>query len=332
MCKKRKKKILSFLLVTGLMVTVVPIHAANEVKITKKKLITVNDKKDISEKSKQTFEKKITEKGKKYKLEKLSYNVCSEKYLNKKEKVLKVDKEPKTTIVEDNLVYSLDSKKKIQEVVHKEEINSISAYDDYDHYVDSTQVPSKKTVTVNGKVIVCDFSSIQQIGTNKVPNTITVQFEGYDTGSYIWNAHVLQRNDDIPPLEGYEDELLQEVGAMNGSKVKSMRWLDEPYLFNGLMYRNAIVEIDQVVPIFRANYIGQEIIPEETKTVYECRYTTGDPEGRMEYDVEVTAEYIETHENIHPVLVGAGIVILLGTLLTILIILAKKKGEKEKNE
>lgn len=328
----KKKKIVaiafSFLLMTF------PLHVfAAGSDLTKEVTLTVKNEADSRELAEKELPEKLKENGKNYQRSKIEYTVVETKYLNKKEKEMELKREPKQTFKEGETVYTLKKSEKIEKSIAEGDVQTVTAYDDYDYAVTEANVPPTKTVMETNQItgepeeVLCSFTGIHPAGTVMVNNTMTVTFENYDAAYYEWNGNYIPRNDDIPPLSGYETQLLENAGAANGSVITGYRWSGDAYLVNGILCRDAVADVQQPVQMYRAEYSGVIQVPKET--VYKVVYETEDVDGAKEYTVKATAVYAEKKTVLPYILTGAGILILIGTVIAILMMLSKKKKEEQ---
>lgn len=185
-----------------------------------------------------------------------------------------------------------------------------------------------------GAVTVQDFECLDP--TAALPTHKNASYEATVTevnaaGGYIeyyeWNGNYIPRNDEIPPLSGYEAQLLENAGAAAGSIITGYSWNGDAYLVNGVLCRDAIANVQQPVQMYRAEYSGVIQIPKET--VYKAIYETEDVDGAKEYTVKATAVYAEKKTVLPYILTGAGILILIGAVIAILMMLSKKKKEEQ---
>lgn len=328
----KKKKIVaiafSFLLMTF------PLHVfAAGSDLTKEVTLTVKNEADSRELAEKELPEKLKENGKNYQRSKIEYTVVETKYLNKIEKEMELKSEPKQTFKEGETVYTLKKSEKIEKSIAEGDVQTVTAYDDYDYAVTEANVPPTKTVMETNQItgepeeVLCSFTGIHPAGTVMVNNTMTVTFENYDAAYYEWNGNYIPRNDDIPPLSGYETQLLENAGAANGSVITGYRWSGDAYLVNGILCRDAVADVQQPVQMYRAEYSGVIQVPKET--VYKVVYETEDVDGAKEYTVKATAVYAEKKTVLPYILTGAGILILIGTVIAILMMLSKKKKEEQ---
>lgn len=280
------------------------------------------------------FAQQITENGKDYTLDHIDYEITDTQYLDKKEKVIDVTGEPEQTLTEQGVVYTLENAEKQEQDEAEPQI--VTAYDDYDHPVSESDVPGTKDViatnseTGEEETVTCSLTGIEPAGITTVDTVMTITFSNYDASYYSWNGTYIARNDQTPPLAGYEDELLAYCNAEAGSEITGYYWAGEPYTSNGVLCRDAAANVRQNVRMYRANYQGEIAAPEQ-EPVYAATYTAPDPDGAVQLTVTATATYIQESSVLpYYIAAGAGILVLIILIVGILIILSKKKKEKAK--
>ena len=280
------------------------------------------------------FAQQITENGKDYTLDHIDYEITDTQYLDKKEKVIDVTGEPEQTLTEQGVVYTLENAEKQEQDEAEPQI--VTAYDDYDHPVSESDVPGTKDVTATNsetgeeETVTCSLTGIEPAGITTVDTVMTITFSNYDASYYSWNGTYIARNDQTPPLAGYEDELLAYCNAEAGSEITGYYWAGEPYTSNGVLCRDAAANVRQNVRMYRANYQGEIAAPEQ-EPVYAATYTAPDPDGAVQLTVTATATYIQESSALpYYIAAGAGILVLIILIVGILIILSKKKKEKAK--
>lgn len=280
------------------------------------------------------FAQQITENGKDYTLDHIDYEITDTQYLDKKEKVIDVTGEPEQTLTEQGVVYTLENAEKQEQDEAEPQI--VTAYDDYDHPVSESDVPGTKDVTAANsetgeeETVTCSLTGIEPAGITTVDTVMTITFSNYDASYYSWNGTYIARNDQTPPLAGYEDELLAYCNAEAGSEITGYYWAGEPYTSNGVLCRDASANVRQNVRMYRANYQGEIAAPEQ-EPVYAATYTAPDPDGAVQLTVTATATYIQESSVLpYYIAAGAGILVLIILIVGILIILSKKKKEKAK--
>ena len=280
------------------------------------------------------FAQQITENGKDYTLDHIDYEITDTQYLDKKEKVIDVTGEPEQTLTEQGVVYTLENAEKQEQDEAEPQI--VTAYDDYDHPVSESDVPGTKDVTAANsetgeeETVTCSLTGIEPAGITTVDTVMTITFSNYDASYYSCDGTYIARNDQTPPLAGYEDELLAYCNAEAGSEITGYYWAGEPYTSNGVLCRDASANVRQNVRMYRANYQGEIAAPEQ-EPVYAATYTAPDPDGAVQLTVTATATYIQESSVLpYYIAAGAGILVLIILIVGILIILSKKKKEKAK--
>lgn len=333
-----KKRILRSAALTLSFLLMIPLQvSAAGMNLTKESTFLASSEEEAEKQAEEKFEQYIEEEGKKYELTNIEYELIETKYLDKKEKSIELKEEPQKTMKEDGVEYTLKSFDKSEKVAENE-VQTVTAYDDYDYAVTAADVPVAKTVTAVNKItgaeeqVTCNLTGISTAGTSTVENTMTITFSDYDAAYYEWNGNYIPRNDAVPPLAGYEDSLLGSVGATEGSSVTGYYWSSDPYTVDGVVYRDAVATVQQQVQMYRANYVGQ--IAPQKKTVYKAVYETPDTEGNKEFTVKAIATYSKVEKSYVPYVIaaGVGLALIAGLVTFILIILAKKKKQEEEQK
>lgn len=326
-----KKRILRSTALTLSFLLLIPLQvSAAGAELEKEITIVTSDYEGAEEQAKDKFEQTIEENGKKYELTDIEYELIETKYLDKKVKSIELKEEPQKTMKEDGVEYTLKSFAKSEKVAENE-VQTVTAYDDYDYEVTAAGVPVVKTVTAVNKItgaeeqVTCNFTGISTAGTSTVENTMTITFSDYDAAYYEWNGNYIPRNDTVPPLAGYEDSLLESVGAAEGSSVTGYYWSSDPYTVEGVVYRDAVATVQQQVQMYRANYVGQ--IAPQKKTVYKAVYETPDTEGNKEFTIKAIATYSKVESQLPYIIAGIGLFLLLILIVMIVYVISKKKKE-----
>lgn len=326
---KRNRRIAVLCLASMLSVIVLPqqISAAGG-NLTKELTITASSEKDYKEQAEEAFALELEQDGMKYERTEIRYEVIDTKYLDKKEKVIEAAN-PAETITEGGVEYILVEFKAPAEIEQR-----VSAYDDYDHPVTAADVPATKDTTVTDeatgeqKTVTCSLTGVSPAGTATVDNVMTLTFGNYDAAYYEWNGSYLPHNDQTPPIEGYEDQLLAQAGAAAGSAITNCSWSGQPYSVDGVMYRDAVANVRQPVQMYRANYEGL-LTTQDPDAPGIATYSGDDPDGRVELTVTATATYLPIQISYAPyILAGAGILVLVALVVIILMTAAKKKNKK----
>lgn len=330
--RMKKKKMVAIAFSFLLMAFPLQVFAAGS-DLTKEITLTVKNEADSRELAEKEFPKTWKEGSKTYERSEITYKLIETKYLDKKEKEMELKSEPEQTFKEGKTVYTLKKTEKVEKSIAEGDVQTVTAYDDYDYAIAESDVPATKTVTETNRItgeleeVICNLTGIHPAGMVMANNTMTVTFTNYDAAYYEWNGNYIPRNDEIPPLSGYEAQLLENAGAAAGSIITGYSWNGDAYLVNGVLCRDAIANVQQPVQMYRAEYSGVIQIPKET--VYKAIYETEDVDGAKEYTVKATAVYAEKKTVLPYILTGAGILILIGAVIAILMMLSKKKKEEQ---
>lgn len=326
-----KKRILRSTALTLSFLLMIPLQvSAAGMNLTKESTFLASSEEEAEKQAEEQFEQYIEEDGKKYELTDIEYELIETKYLDKKVKSIELKEEPQKIIKEDGVEYTLKSSERMEKAVENE-VQTVTAYDDYDYEVTAAGVPVAKTVTAVNKItgaeeqVICNFTGISTAGTTTVENTMTITFSNYDAAYYEWNGNYIPRNDAVPPLAGYEDSLLDSVGAAEGSTVSKYHWSSDPYTVDGVVYRDAVATVQQQVQMYRANYVGQ--IAPQKETVYKAVYETPDTEGNKEFTIKAIATYSKVESQLPYIIAGIGLFLLLILIVMIVYVISKKKKE-----
>ena len=238
---KRQNRILAALCMCSVVMSVLPqqVSAAGD-PLTKELEIMASSEQDYKEQAESAFAIEIEEGGQKYERTEIRYEVTDTEYLDKKEKVVETA-DPAETIMEGELEYTLIDFKAPEEIEQ-----SVTAYDDYDHAVTAADVPATKDTVITNEAgeqetVTCSLTGVSPAGTATVDNVMTLTFGNYDAAYYEWNGKLSPaRNDQTPPIAGYEEQLLAQAGAAAGSAITNCSWSGQPYSVDGVMYRDAV--------------------------------------------------------------------------------------------
>lgn len=335
--KSRKTRIIAFVL--GMAVSLVfplQVNAAEKGVVTREKVFTTELRQGQGYEELAAFEQEIIEGNKHYKLEHVDYEILEVSYLDTIEKVVESETEPSEKLTEGELEFCCVKSEKEEVITKEPSIQTVNAYDDYHWTVTEESVPKTKDVTVinesTGKPenVTCSLTGIAQAGTAEVNNTMTITFQEYDAAYYEWNGNYIPKNDALPALVGYENQLLSSVGASPDSRILGVAWAGDPYVSEeGILCRDAAAEVQQMVPVYRANYEGRIAVEAQRTVRYKNTYEAPDPNGRAEYRVRATASYTEMRGIFPAVLTGVGIFLLICCIIGILLVIARKRGKKK---
>ena len=327
---KRQNRILAALCLCSVVMSVLPqqVSAAGE-PLTKELDIMASSEQDYKEQAESAFAMEIEEDGQKYERAEIRYEVTNTNYLDKKEKMIETA-DPAETVTEDGVEYTLVKFEEPKEIEQ-----TVTAYDDYDHAVTAADVPATKDTVITNEAgeqetVTCNLTGVSPAGTATVDNVMTITFSNYDAAYYEYNGSYIARDDQTPPIAGYENQLLSQAGAAAGSVITSCSWSGQPYSVDGVMYRDAVANVRQLVQMYRANYEGTVSVqdPDATGQAY---YSAPDPDGDVELTVTATATYLPVQISFAPyILAGAGILVLAALVVIILMTTAKKRNKEEK--
>ena len=145
-----------------------------------------------------------------------------------------------------------------------------------------------------------------------VDSTIDIKFQGYDRNAIQWQGIVFPNDRGAgAPLKGYEKELLASVGldGLNG-KIKNTYYTSDVYTdADGVVCRDARADIQKLVPVYRAEYIGEINTPHVIKTaVYEGEQEL-ESDTNINYTIKATGTYEEVQSPIVSISIGIAIII-----------------------
>lgn len=327
--KRLQKGLLFSFLLTFAFASPLRVTAAEE-QITKKLIITAKDEQDYKKQAENAFALKIEENGQKYERSEIRYEITDTTYMDKKYKSVQTN-EPTQTITEDGIEYTL-----MDYYAPKTIDQTVTAYDDYDHHVTAADVPGTKDIVVTDEVtgeqmtVTCSLTGVAPAGTTTVDNVMTITFSNYNAAYYEWNGNYIAHNNQTPQLEGYEDQLLAQVGAAPGSVITGYHYAGDPYTVDGVVYRDATATVRQQVPVYRANYEGI-FTTQDSNASGTATYSGLNPEGRVELTVVATAIYESIPMPIYNVVITAIIVIaLLAVVFFLFYLFLKRKRKKER--
>ena len=235
----------------------------------------------------------------------------------------------------DGIVYKL---KEITEQESEPYKQSVSAYNEYQYEISHSSAPQTKEVSVKNEktgemeTVTCSLSTVRLIDHVWIDSDIDITFQGYDRNAIEWQGLVFPNDRGAnAPLQGYEEQLLASVGLDGADgKVKNTYYTSDIYTnADGVVCRDARADIQKLVPVYRAEYIGEINTPHIIKTaLYEGEQEV-DSETDINYTIEATAVYQKVDNQLSYILAGVGILVGVALIIIILMILARKRKEKE---
>lgn len=338
--KNKNIKLFSFLLAVLVSLSSVTANATETISdgknLKKTCVFETKDPSKLENKENEEFPEVLKEGGVKYRLKKIVYEVIDKKPVTKDKKVTKEiqselipngqDFVPEQTMKENGVTYKYVSHTPIEDTA----IETVTGFNDYDKAVTASDVPSTKTFPASdGTEVTCSLTGIQQLSGVWEDTFIDITFVSYDADVFVWNGHEVTLND-AHPLQGYESQLLDSVGAnANEYRINNISWNGDPYMNNGVLCRNARASVQKFVRYYRANYQGEY----QPGTIYKVVYTgmeKVESETEFNYEMKATAEYTKAIST--AVMVGIGIMLLIVLIILILFILSRKKKEKNEEE
>lgn len=348
---RRCKGIFAFLLGSLCMVSAVIVNAADTDADGVKKEVIYHTK-NPEEKIDEQFEQYIVRSSEKFELKDISYEVISKK--PKKEKIvvtrtvttdpIKDTYTPKETISEDGVTYTLAGMEEREVAVQAPYTQTVTGQITYNSAVSQQQVPKtydvkvKDDLTGETVMVTCDFENLTEGSPVWKESTIDIVYESYDSDFFVLSNALIPKNENQPPLVGYEDALLQSVGMSSATtKIIGLQWNGEAYEEDGVMYRNAIATIKTFVPSYIANYKGKIVHDEENGTIYVLHYEGSyeqESDTEFDYEIKATAMYQLVQEsNTGKVLIGSLLIILLAALIVLSVyVISQKNKENEKTK
>lgn len=244
----KKKKMVAIAFSFLLMAFPLQVFAAGS-DLTKEITLTVKNEADSRELAEKEFPKTWKEGSKTYERSEITYKLIETKYLDKKEKEMELKSEPEQTFKEGKTVYTLKKTEKVEKSIAEGDVQTVTAYDDYDYVIAESDVPATKTVTETNRItgepeeVICNLTGIHPAGMVMANNTMTVTFTNYDAAYYEWNGNYIPRrkiqNDYyIIPSSVHEvlilladsigkEELNQMIQEVNATVVESREILAE---------------------------------------------------------------------------------------------------------
>lgn len=333
--KRRKQAIFSLFVVCVLSLQPIAAYAAD---LTETHEYTTKDPDDEYK----GFDKILENDGNKYELADISYEV-TEKQPAKEKKVLEkiVESEviamgeeytPEPTVTEDGVTYELNGCTALDGSEYTQN------YTEQVEYLDGANIPERRSITItdaqgNEKQIEARLTGEEILGTGEwLDTTLSITFSNYDTGVFEWQGRTIYYEDSAAPLQGYETELLRSVGADPGTnRITSTQWVGDPYVVDGVTYRDAMANVQYFVPYTRATYTGTV-----TYLQYAANYSAEVEENSTTefiYTIIATANYTEQTASVGKILavIGVGVAIVALLVVVILLLLAKQK-KQQKNQ
>lgn len=343
-----KKNKFFLLIVFVLAFSVIPTYVSAEGKeLVKKSEYTTRSKQD----KRHNFKEEIKENGKKYHLEKVTYQIKKEVPVTTREpvavtvtkKVRKGTYKPQDSVVKEGVKCELQDTTEKEMVIKKAYTRTVSGYSVYESEKEARNAPSTKKITAKDKktgktvTVLCEKQGIKKLNASSWQNThIDITFISYDADTFRWGGITVKKSE-TQPLKGYEDQLLKSVGANTKNyKVKSISWNGKAYRnADGILCRKAVASVSKKVPHYRVTYQATQRVPAEKGIMYTSTYA-GLKEtvtGETDYIMLTTGHYTEVKSKSIPVVaITVGTVLVVIMLVGILWIVRKKQRGTENQD
>lgn len=327
---------------------VIPINVSAEGKeLLKKSEYTTRSKQD----KRHNFKEEIEENGKKYHLEKVTYQIKKEVPVTTREpvavtvtkKVKKGEYKPQDSVEKDGVKCELQDTTEKEVIIKKAYTRTVSGYSVYESAKEARNALATKEITAKDKktgktvTVLCGKQGIKKLSASSWKNThIDITFISYDADTFRWGGITVKKSEK-QPLKGYENQLLKSVGGNTKNyKVKSISWKGKAYRnADGILCRKAVASVSKRVPHYQVSYQATQRIPEEKGIVYTSTYaglkeiTTGE----TDYTMVTAGHYTEVEsKNVPIVAITVGILLVVIMLVGILWIVRKKQSGTEKDE
>lgn len=299
------------------------------------------------------FEETIKEGNKKYNLKSVSYEVLNSTPQKRTETVLhavdfnnryaKDVQPPKTVeIVKDGqpLTVNLESLD-YEPTTIKNRSEIVSAYTDFSYKTVTPQPAATKTVTYSDNASGKEITATLQLKELKEVDgwawrddvTIPITFTIYDAEYYAMGDVLIPYNDKKPAIQGYENNILQELNLDTEKyRINDVQWDGEPYYVGEVKYRKATATGKRYAANYVAIYESPVKLPDVAgyNAVATYKNTVDIENGETNYKVQATAIYQPDHTVAYAVAgVTLGVIFLALFVVLILYIVSKKKQKSE---
>lgn len=291
-----------------------PAAAATDIQAGKKDLVKREIFKTTDENQKYDFAESIEENGKKYNLKAVNYEILSSEALTREEVV-------KNTVDYKNLYKKNVSAAKTRDVIkdgktltvnlkdveytptiitNRTEI--VSSFTDYSYKTIKPEPDETKTVTyhdyASGEDIIStlSFKELKEedgwAWRNDV--TIPITFTIYNAEYYALGDKLVPYNNEKPALNGYESDLLNELGLDTEKyRINKFEWDGEPYYIGEVQYRKAVATGERYAAHYIAVYESNVKLPNVPgyNAVATYQNTVDVESGERSYEIQATAIY-----------------------------------------
>lgn len=299
------------------------------------------------------FEKTIEENGNKYNLVSVSYDIINSENLTKIDEVKRTvtypdlyeqraGEEKEITVVQDGneILLPLDSIT-YEDTIIDNRTKLLTASTDFDYKTVEPTPPQTKTVTyydeytdinVTADLPLKDFIIADEWAW-RADVSIPITFSLYDADYYALGDKLIPFNDDKPMLQGYENDLLNELNLDTSLyRITDVNWVGEPYTAGEVTYRDAVATGERYCANYIATYEDTVSLPDASgyKGVAVYKTEVEVLSGETQYTVKATALY--EIDNTMKMIVTISIMLALFIILIVIILylIAKKRRDKKK--
>lgn len=271
--------------------------------------------------------KEIQEKGKKYKLKGIKrYEVLAERvYLSRDfmyEKLTEQKVPKKKTFTVDGQAVQLALDQENLTFTPNTQTRIVS----YGNYTDIPSIPQSVRLDVSGKEVDATLlSADKNQTTRKEPFTASGKFIGQAGSEYTFEGVPIKLKGSTPVWEGYETAILKNLGLNPKTHtLTSGKWTSRYKVEDGKTVRYAQFSGSRTRPVY--NYAATY---QYTLYAAKATYSNGLAPGTEEYSVKAYAEYEPSGmSTIQKILTGAGILLLAGLLVLVLMAMRRRRKEK----
>lgn len=260
------------------------------------------------------FEDTTVKNGKKYYLKNVSYKVLSADNLKTTEPV--VQKINYSNLYEKNVEppESITVPKGDQEITVKltnfeytdtiitDRKELVTGYTDYDYQTETPEPDTEKNVVYHDEASDQDIPAELKLKELKEVDpwkwrddvVIPITFSLYDAEYYVLGDKLVPYNDEKPALEGYENDLLQELNLDKKKyQITSIEWDGDVYTVGEIRYRKAVAYGERYAANYMAVYENVVKLPDVSGYNAVAEYQSEVPAltGETEYTVQAVATY-----------------------------------------
>lgn len=320
----------------------------NEKDITTEQTFTVNSVDNLH----YDFEEQIIKDGKKYNLKGVNYNIISTEDIRENQTI--------THKVDYNNLYSKNANapETLKIMQNGEEIEvkltgvdytettitgrseRVTAYTDFDYKTVKPDAPKTKIVTYYDDVTKRNVTATLNLKELKAEKdwawrndvTIPMTFSFYDSEYYVLGDKYVPYNDEKPGLEGFENDLLNELNLDTYKyRINSVEWVGDKYTLGDMTYRKAVAHGERYVANYIAYYESNVNLPNAKGYNAVANYEAERSVLTGEKEYTVSAEAVYSPDNTTALAIAGtvgGLILIVLLVIAILYVISKKKERK----